>query len=461
MIRRIAAPSARFGERGIELNKRHSLSIQLFIDVLRSLVAAGIVFALLFSVGTYILSRTVYGDGFTRYMSNRKFEQLQSYVEEHDITADDLRLLNAWCGRGRHIYLVLYQFDRLLYESPTLHASYTDPDDYDPAYEDPEAEYALVLGDGTQVRAFLYYYPGNSFYYWAIVISGFASFLVFSLCFISFVHHKLRYIQLLKKELDILAGGDMTYPVTVRGKDELGELAAGIDQMRRSIAAHQAAEEKMRLANSQLVTAMSHDLRTPLTSLMAYLELMERGKYEDSEQLSHFIHRSLDKALQIKSMTDKLFQYFLVYSSEWEPPKLEPVDADALFGQLFGEYAFSLENHGFVVQSSFEPLNGQVQVSAQLLQRAFDNIYSNLLKYADPQVPIQMSYQRKNETVRLHLQNGVSPQRDKRESTNIGLHTCEKVLRCHGGTFCCREEDNCFYTEVTLPLIPGETPDAP
>lgn len=442
------------------MSKRHSLSIQLFLDVLRALVAAVIVFALLLSLGSYVLSCTVYGEGFTTRMSDRKFEQLQKYVDEQEITISNLRSLDVWFGRGTRVYLVLYQSGRLLYESPTLYASYSDPDDYNPAYEDPEAEHMLTLSDGTQVRAFLYYYPGNAYFYWTIVIAGFASFLVFSLCFITFVHRKLRYVQLLKKELDILAGGDMSYPVTVRGKDELGELAAGIDQMRRSIAAHQAAEEQMRSANSELVTAMSHDLRTPLTSLMAYLELMERGKYENSEQLSHFIHRSLDKALQIKSMTDKLFQYFLVYSSEWEPPKLENADADELFGQLFGEYAFSLENKGFTVQSSFERLDGQVQVGAQLLQRAFDNLYSNLLKYADPQIPIELSYRREGDTVRLTLQNGISPQRDKRESTNIGLHTCEKVLRCHGGTFRCHEADGFFYTEVTLPLLPGPAPDA-
>ena len=73
---------------------------------------------------------------------------------------------------------------------------------------------------------------------------------------------------------------------------------------------------------------MSHDLRTPMTSLLVYLELLDCGKYENETQLKHVISRCLEKTLHIKGMADKLFEYFLVYSSEWEPPDSEFVDAD-------------------------------------------------------------------------------------------------------------------------------------
>ena len=286
-----------------------------------------------------------------------------------------------------------------------------------------------------------------------MVFSGLIAFLVFSLCFVAFVHRKLRYVKRLKAELDILAGGELNYPVTVKGLDELGELASGIDQMRRSILAHQSAEDQMRLANSQLVTAMSHDLRTPLTALLAYLELMDRGRYDGEEQLRYFISQSLGKTLQIKDMADKLFEYFLVYSSEWEPAELELVDADQVLQQFWGEYAFSLENEGFTVRTGFGQLNGSLRVNLDLLRRAFDNLYANLLKYADPDQPVEAVYRREGDLVRLTLVNHISPQRDKRESTNIGLNTCRRVLRYHGGTFSAGERDGQFQVTVTLPLL--------
>ena len=311
------------------MNKVRSLSTQLFLDVLRSLLAAAAVFALLFGIGAYILSETIYSEAFTLRMTERQFEKLQAYVEEEQVTPENLRPLDVWCSRGDAVYLTIYLGEKLLYESPLAFREDEDPDEYveyegyegySPSQEDPDNEFSLIFSDGTAGDAFLYCYVSDIHYYWTAVIAGTGAFLIFSICFIQFVHKKMRYIQQLKAELDILAGGDLSYPITVRGEDELGQLAAGIDQMRRSIAAHQAAEERMRLANSELVTAMSHDLRTPLTSLLAYLELMEREKYQDQEQLRHFIHRSLEKTLQIKSMAEKLFEYFLVYSSQWAPP---------------------------------------------------------------------------------------------------------------------------------------------
>lgn len=429
-----------------------SLSAQLFSGVLLSLLAAVMVFLVCFALGTQLLDRTVYGQPFLEQMADRQFSRLQTYVEQERITVKNLHRLNAWCSQGDEVYLTIYQGNTALYDCLAIGGDLIDAEEYDPAWENPEQEYTLTLSDGTAVQAFLYYYAGDVYYYWVIGSSGLAAFLIFSLCFVAFVHRKLRCIKQLKKELDILAGGDLTYPVTVRGQDELGELALGIDQMRRSILAHQDAEEKMRSANSQLVTAMSHDLRTPLTSLLAYLELMDRGKYEDEEQLCHFISRSLEKALRIRSMADKLFEYFLVYSSEWEQPDMELADADGTIQQFWGEYAFSLENRGFAVRSDFHRLNGTMAVNIDLLRRAFDNIYANLLKYAAPDQPIEIVCRREGELVQLTVTNHISSQRDKCESTNIGLNTCRRIIQCHGGTFSVREADGRFQAAVTLPL---------
>lgn len=434
-----------------------SLSAQLLGGVLLSLLAAAAVFLLCFSLGTQILDRTVYGEPFMDKMADQQFQSLQSYVTRERVTAKNLHRLNLWCSQGDKVYLVIYQNDTVLFDSSISGEEGPVPEEFDPAWESPDREYTLVLGDGTETRAFLYYYAEDILYYWVAILSGLISFAVFSLCFIAFVHRKLRDIKRLKRELDILAGGDLQYPVTVKGEDELGELASGVDQMRRSILAHQEAEEQMRSANSQLVTAMSHDLRTPLTSLLGYLELLDRGKYDGEEQLRHFISQSLSKTLQIKDMADKLFEYFLVYSSEWERPDMETADADGLFQQFWGEYAFSLESEGFSVELDFGELNGTVRVNMDLLRRAFDNLYSNLRKYADQTRPLRLVCRREGTAARLELINAISPQRDKKESTNIGLNTCRRIVQYHGGSFQAEETDGRFRVTVTLPM--NENPE--
>ncbi len=438
------------------MNKRwylQGLSAQLFKSVLLSLLAAIIVFIPCLSLGNQLLAKTVYGRPFMAQMADEQFAKLQEYVAQRQVTMENLHLLNAWCSRGDKVYLTVYLHGRILYESPQAANVEPNPEDFNVSFEDEEQEYALTLSDGTAVQVFLYYYAGDAFYYWVLAASGLLAFTVFSVCFIGLVNHKLRYIKRLKRELDILAGGDLHYPVTVKGQDELAELAFGIDQMRCSILTHQKAEEQIRSANSQLVTAMSHDLRTPLTSLLAYLELLERGKYSDEAQLRHFISRSLENTLRIKNMADKLFEYFLVYSTEWEQPDLEPVAADELLQQFWGEYAFALENNGFKVASDFRQLDCRLNVNIEMLRRAFDNLYANILKYAEPAQPVKIYWWKDDKQVCLLLSNHIANTRNVKESTNIGLKTCQRIIQEHNGSFNYKIQDKQFQVKITLPFI--------
>ena len=429
-----------------------SLSIQLLFGVLLSLTIAALFFAVTCALGSALLDHTVYGESFSDKMSDRQFRQLQSYVNQEGITTDKLSRLNAWCSRGKGVYLTVYHDDVLIYESPVTKEAKFDPEEFDIVAENSEREYTLTFSDGETTQAFLYYFTSDAFYFWMVGVSGLIAFAVFSFCFVSLVHRKLRYIQKLKTELDILASGDLNYAVTVQGQDELSELASGIDEMRQSILKHQQAEDEIRSANSQLVTAMSHDLRTPLTSLLAFLEILDRDKVQSEEQRRHLIRQSLTQTMSIKSMADKLFEYFLVYTSEWEQPELEIRDADDVLGQFWQEYAFALESNGFTVETDFGELRGNVEINLELLRRAFDNLYANLVKYAEASCPIYISYQRENDYIVLVITNTVAAQRDQKESTNIGLNTCRRILRMLDGYFETKKSDYIFTTEIRLPL---------
>lgn len=156
--------------------------------------------------------------------------------------------------------------------------------------------------------------------------------------------------------------------------------------------------------------------------------------------------------MSIKSMADKLFEYFLVYTSEWEQPELEKRDADEVLGQFWQEYAFALESRGFTVETDFGELHGTLEINLELLRRAFDNLYANLLKYADPSQPVRIAYHRDEDQARLTITNTVSDLRDRRESTNIGLNTCRRIMRMHSGSFETKESDGVFSVNLRLPL---------
>ena len=435
---------------------RKSLRLQLLCAVLISFTVAIMFFGVAYSLGDTMLDKTVYGQTFAETMADQHFSQLQEYVEEEHISLTNLQRLNPWCSRGDKVYLTIYQGDTLIYESPFSGRTRGDltAQKLDPDLEDPENKYALVLDGDVTVRAFLYYYSGDAFFYGLLVVSGLIAFLAFSLCFVALISRKVSYINLLKEELDILSGGQLEYEVTVHGSDEIGELALGIDQMRRSIVKHQETEDQMRSANSELITAMSHDLRTPLTSLLAYLEIIERKKYADEAQMDQLVHKSINQTMRIKKMADQLFEYFLVYATDWETDDMETVDADQLFQQILEDYAYSLESSGMTVHLQFSLVSGQIQVTLPLLQRALDNLYSNLTKYADPETAIYIYYGRKNDNLHLSVSNGIRTGQNSVESTSIGLNTCRRIMQHHGGTFASSADAGIFSVSLTIPLQP-------
>jgi len=456
MTRKTVIPFAPYGERGIALNRNvlGNLRLQLFCAVLLSLLVGTVVFCVSFFLGSALLDKTIYGQSFADKMADQQFSKLQSYVKEEQISLDTLQRLNPWCSRGEKVYLTIYLDDTLIYESHTSSKESTPLTEqgFDPNLEDPDNEYILTLQGNVKVRTFLYYYAGDAFYFWMTVVSGLLAFAAFSLCFVVLISRKVTYITKLKEELDILSGGQLEYPVTITGKDELGELASGIDQMRRSIIRHQEVENQMRSANSELITAMSHDLRTPLTSLLAYLEIIQRKKYKDEQQLEYLIHKSVGQTMRIKQMADKLFSYFLAYATEWETADMETVDADRLFHQILSDYAYALESKGMNVEMDFAQTSSHISANTQLLQRALDNLYSNLLKYADPKEPILISYNRKEQSVLLSISNSIRSEQLKADSTSIGLITCRRIIQYHKGHFTAAENNNRFHVTVSIPI---------
>ena len=456
MICKTATPSEPYGERDIALSRRISenLRLQLFSAVLISLLVGVVAFSVSFLLGNILLDKTVYGHSFANKMADQQFSALQEYVEEEGISLGNIQRLNAWCSRGEKVYLTIYQNDTLVYES---HIFGTDNNDmsaqeFNPNMEDSDNEYILTLQGDVKVRAFLYYYAGDAFNFWMTVISGLLAFAAFSLCFVLLISRKVAYITQLKEELDILSGGQLEYPVTISGKDELGELASGINHMRRSIIKHQEAENQMRYANSELITAMSHDLRTPLTSLLAYLEIIERKKYRDEQQMEELIHKSVGQAMRIKQMADKLFAYFLAYATEWESVDMETVDADTLFHQILGDCVYALESKGMNVKTNFAQTSTQISVNMELLQRALDNLYSNLMKYSDSEETIRISYKRKEQSILVSITNGIRADQKRTESTSIGLITCRRIIEYHKGRFATAENDHSFHTTVSIPI---------
>jgi len=266
----------------------------------------------------------------------------------------------------------------------------------------------------------------------------------------------LQRVALLSANIQKVSDGDLEHQVFPLRNDELGALAVSVDNMRTSIIKKHENEKAAWTANQQLITEMSHDIRTPLTSLIGYLDIIEGKKYNSQEELDKYVSSCRDKAFQLKDLSDKLFQYFLVYGSQAEK-ELEKVDASILFQQILMEHSAEIMGYGYKVDFLFSIPEVEVMVDISGVRRLFNNLFSNIMKYADQCHAVSIEAKVEKEQIVIKLSNVIADSAKKVESNKIGLKTCEKICQSFGGKFVYHEAEQKFFVEVYLPVV-GVTP---
>ena len=228
--------------------------------------------------------------------------------------------------------------------------------------------------------------------------------------------------------------------------------------MRRSILKKTADQQQALKQNQELISAMSHDIRNPLTALMGYLDLAQSGQYRTEEERSGYIQAAYSRAVQLKKLTDELFRYSLVFGAQELPLKLEEFDAAALLDQMVGEGLVMLEQKGFSVQRTVQPVSCRISVDATYFKRVLDNLADNICKYADPAKPVAVLAAQENGELIISARNHIQKNPGQVESNRIGLRICEKIMRQMGGTFTKAQTEDTFTVTLTLPAqnLPDE-----
>ncbi|MEF9961528.1 MAG: HAMP domain-containing sensor histidine kinase [Erysipelotrichaceae bacterium] len=269
-----------------------------------------------------------------------------------------------------------------------------------------------------------------------------------------FITYKTKYLEKIGKSIQQIETGDLKSEIKVMGNDELSELANQLNYLRKTLSENMENEAIAHQSNKYLITAMSHDLRTPLTSLIGYLDIIELKKYQSPEQLQHYVEASKRKAIQIKELSDRLFQYFLVYDINQEII-LEELSITYLH-ELMNIHNEELQEKSFVIQDDSKwdtlSLNGNKSV----LQRIFDNIYSNIIKYADSKEKIMIQSVSELGKFKISIANGIKENENKTESNKIGLRSIEKMMLQHLGTLEVFTYENVYQINLVFPILSDE-----
>ena len=184
---------------------------------------------------------------------------------------------------------------------------------------------------------------------------------------------------------------------------------------------------------------------------IGYLDLAQSGQYSSQEAYQSYISAAYSRAMQLKTLTDELFRYSLVFGTQELPVKLERFDAAAFLDQMVGEGIVMLEQKGFTVLRAVQPVSCEIEVDASYFKRVLDNLADNICKYADPQKPVHVLVAQEEGTLTICQTNAVLKDPGQVESNRIGLRICEKIMRQLGGNFEKKLTDDTFTATLTLP----------
>lgn len=393
-----------------------------------------------------------------------------AYVAKENIRADDTAEVVRWTRHNRSVYLTVFNDgdEHFGAAGGELWEGGAQPDMepfFDKAVSGEEGTnvsddansmvYIVRFANGVHTVAVIDYSLSTGTD--SIIIGGIlAAVFLFFIALMVYYHKQTRAIVNLSHEVEVISNGNLNAAIETRRADEIGQLAEDVDTMRHTILQKVEERERAWQANSDLLTSMTHDIRTPLTTLLGYMEILGNDNSNLTEDQRAYIRVCTQKAEQIKGLSDKLFLYFWAFNrAETEcDAESEPYEAALLFEQLIGDYIPAMEGAGLKFSTDISAISPDdvVRVRIDALRRVTDNIFDNMTKYADRRDPVTILAVREEEGITLSFSNTISPSEAHSSGTRIGIKTCVNMMEMMKGRFSSHNDGRTFTASLFLPF---------
>ena len=271
--------------------------------------------------------------------------------------------------------------------------------------------------------------------------------------FVLIIRRKIKYIKRITDAIYVLENDNLDYEIPEEGCDEITSVAKSLNHMRVTLSKQMESEKQAIQANNSLVTALSHDLRTPLTTQLGYLEILKEHHYSSEEELQEYLDKVLENGKQIKMLSDRLFEYFLAFDRNTESlQQRERADALELFLQLITEHTMYLEEQGFTFLLDEPEEQFFIEVNPEDCMRIFNNVFSNIEKYADKAERVIIRIKRNTDNCEVIISNRINQKPKQNESAKVGLESLRALMRRQGGQFQVERNNIGFRVTLTFPI---------
>lgn len=303
---------------------------------------------------------------------------------------------------------------------------------------------------------------------------------LFFLLFGLMVGHKVRYINYITGEVKKLEASGFGRTIDVKGQDELSDLSTTINAMSVAIDLKTKQEKRLKQQKNELITSVSHDLRTPLTSIIGYVELLKKADSLTAEESKEYLEVVERRLYGLNHMINELFEYTKIDSMDFTL-QFEEINAKALLMHVISEYQMIYQKSGKILQSDIDCENITISADVERFVRVLSNLLDNALKYSRKESPViiraavseggvadgdsgkgMLKITCSNETdsiqpddmEHLFLRFYKSDQsRSDSSSSGLGLSIVKRIVELHHGTVTASLEGKVITFTVLIPVI--------
>ncbi len=215
---------------------------------------------------------------------------------------------------------------------------------------------------------------------------------------------KLKYIKEICNALNKMARGDLKYRIKEKGKDELQLIAFNVNNMAKELERKIENERNIEKAKQDLITNVAHDLRTPLTNIIGYIEIVREGSYKNENELLKYINIISSKAEGLRKLTNDLFMYTKLSSGSVNL-SINEFSINELIKQLIDEYIDLFESNDLKIKEDLISESVLINGDADKIARIFDNLFTNAIKYSIKPSDINLRLIKKGENVIVSISN--------------------------------------------------------